>query len=1084
MGRGRLSTGPRAEDGCPVTVPDAMLSTVPLHTSVSPVFVGRAAELAALTDALTRAAEGAPQALLLGGEAGVGKTRLLEEFLERARAAGSVTTVGGCLELGADGLPFAPFTTALRGLRSAVDPAVLAAAAEGRESELVRLLPDLAAPATAAAPADRRDEYADADADGGRARLFEATAQLLERLAARRTLVVALEDLQWADRSTRELLGYLIRSLRACRLVLLATYRSDDIHRRHPLRPFLAEQDRLRTVLHLQVPRLTRAEVHAQMTGINGAEPDSALADEVHRRSEGIPFFVEELTATCASCSISDSLRDLLLVRLEALPEPSQRIVRLAAGGGSAVEHALLAAVARLGEDALLEALRAAVGANVLRPTDDGSGYHFRHALLSEAVREDLLPGELARISRRYAEALEADPGLVRDEERLARLAHYWYRGRDAAKALPAALAASVEARRRHAYAEEHHLLERVIELWDEVAEDTREALPALIVPRTFPRTDACGRAADTGRRARPPRFTDVLAEAVVAARTSGDVARAKVLTRRALARLDEHKDPLTAAWFQLRMAMLTEDVGGGDGWAHIARAQELVRGLPPSPVHAEILTSAAGWGMVHRPGREALATAVRAVELARIVGATAIELQARVTLGSLLAESGALEEGLTEMARARDEADEAGLTGVMTSAATTIAVELEAAGRSAQAAEEAARAAHVAQQRGRPNSYAGALAGQAEALLSTGAWERAAQLLDEARSAARAADVRAWVALLRARLAHGRGDPSALRAAVEEAVAALGPSRTLDPQKAVELRHHTMTLAAERGDLAEARAELARALDEGFRPGSHPQAWALLTGAACHEAATRGLPGACYGRATVLGRLRRAARQLPRPAAVWEGYALLLEAELARAEGRYEPALWEAAVRALESVGRPHPLAHARLHWAEALLEAGTPPAPGAPAPARLLREAHSTAELLGAVPLRTEAEQLAARTRTDLTAAAEEPPARQVPRAPSDPAASFGLTRRERDVLELVAEGLSNRQIAERLHIAPKTASVHVSNILAKLEVATRGEAAALAYRLRLVRPGSLPAPTAGTPRRTAPAPAGSPAPGPGRR
>ncbi|WP_415853057.1 ATP-binding protein, partial [Streptomyces albus] len=127
MGRGGLSTGPRAEDGCPVTVPDAMLSTVPLHTSVSPVFVGRAAELAALTDALTRAAEGAPQALLLGGEAGVGKTRLLEEFLERARAAGSVTTVGGCLELGADGLPFAPFTTALRGLRSAVDPAVLAA---------------------------------------------------------------------------------------------------------------------------------------------------------------------------------------------------------------------------------------------------------------------------------------------------------------------------------------------------------------------------------------------------------------------------------------------------------------------------------------------------------------------------------------------------------------------------------------------------------------------------------------------------------------------------------------------------------------------------------------------------------------------------------------------------------------------------------------------------------------------------------------------------------------------------------------------------------------------------------------------
>ncbi|WP_369208964.1 AAA family ATPase, partial [Streptomyces sp. PU-14G] len=463
-----------------------MLNTVPLTTTVSPVFVGRAAELAALTEALARAEAGTPQALLLGGEAGVGKTRLLEEFLERVRALGGTTTLGGCLELGAEGLPFAPFTTALRGLRRAVGPARLASAAEGREAELARLLPDLAVPAPAAA---QREEYADLSdgADGGRALLFEATAQLLERLAADRTLVVALEDLQWADRSTRELVGYLFRSTRACRLVLLATYRSDDVHRRHPLRPFLAEQDRLRTVLHLALPRLTRAEVRAQITGINGTEPDSELAEEVFRRSEGIPFFVEELTATRATCAISDSLRDLLLVRVEALPEAAQRVVRLAAGGGSAVEHALLAAVAGLGEEALLDALRAAVGGNVLRATDDGSGYHFRHALLREAVREDLLPGELARVNRRYAETLEADPSLVRAEERPARLAHYWHRGRDAAKALPAALSASVDARSRHAYAEEHHLLERVIELWDDVPEDVRKGLPGLTLPRTFP---------------------------------------------------------------------------------------------------------------------------------------------------------------------------------------------------------------------------------------------------------------------------------------------------------------------------------------------------------------------------------------------------------------------------------------------------------------------------------------------------------------------------------------------------------------------------------------------------------------------
>ncbi|WP_243083382.1 helix-turn-helix transcriptional regulator [Streptomyces sp. 891-h] len=1070
-----------------MSAPDAMLSDVPLQTAVSPVFVGRTAELAALTKALTRAGTGAPQALLLGGEAGVGKTRLLEEFLERARTAGGFTTLGGCLELGADGLPFAPFTTALRGLRSAVPPAVLAAAAEGREAELARLLPDLAVPGPAG---PQREEYDDG-ADGGRARLFEATAQLLERLAADRTLVVALEDLQWADRSTRELLGYLFRSVRACRLVLLATYRTDDIHRRHPLRPFLAEQDRLRTVLHLELPRLTRAEVRAQITGINGTEPASGLAEEIFRRSEGIPFFVEELTATEAACAISDSLRDLLLVRVEALPESAQRVVRLAAGGGSAVEHALLAAVAGLGEDALLEALRSAVGANVLRPTGDGSGYLFRHALLREAVREDLLPGELARISRRYAEALEAEPSLVPSEERLARLAHYWHRSRDAARALPAALSASVEARHRHAYAEEHQLLERAIELWDEVPEEARAGLPALRVPRTFPVAGTSGWA-DRHPFSHPPRFIEVLAEAVVAARISGDVARAKALARRALARLDETKDPLTAAWFQLKLGMLLEDTGKGDGWAQIAKAQELVRGLPPSAVHAEVLSSAASWGMVHRPGREALATAVRAVELARVVGATAIELGARVTLGTLLAESGDLEEGLAELARARDEADEAGVTSVMTCAAVNIAGTLEAVGRSAQAAEEAARAARVAHERGRPNSYAGALAGQAEALLSTGEWERAAELLDLAKGAARVADVRAWVALLRARLARDRGDLPGLADAVEEAVATMGSSPAVEPQKVVALRYFTMVLAAERGELVKARAELAAALEAGFPPGAHPYAWALLYAAASLEAELRGLPDAERGRGDVLAGVRRAARSLPRPAPVWEGCALLLEAELKRAEGENEPQLWEAAAQTLEPVGRPVPLARARLRWAEALLERGGGRRAGSRTPDHLLRQAHSVAARLGAAPLRAEAEQLAVRARIALDGAdgggaAERAPAGKGAAQPADPAESFGLTRRERGVLELVAEGRSNRQIAERLHIAPKTASVHVSNILAKLGVATRGEAAAMAFRLRLVGPngvsGSAPTPAPASPPASTPPRAAVRAPAPDR-
>ncbi|RSS81758.1 hypothetical protein EF919_39955, partial [Streptomyces sp. WAC02707] len=290
----------------------------------------------------------------------------------------------------------------------------------------------------------------------------ELTVRLLERLAADRTVVLVLEDLHWADTSTRHLFTYLLRTLRRGRIVVVASYRADDIHRRHPLRPLLAELDRLRTLRRIELPRFTRAEVHRQLTGILAAEPDPGLVEEVFERSDGNAFFVEELVvpheAGCAPGKLSDSLRDLLLVRFEALPEDAQRVVRIAAEGGSTVEYGLLAAVARLAEDDLIEALRAAVGANILLAVPDGDGYRSRHSLVREAVSDDLLPGERSRLNRRYAEALEADPALVRADERATRLATYWYHAHDPAKALPAVLRASVATRERHAYAEQLRL--------------------------------------------------------------------------------------------------------------------------------------------------------------------------------------------------------------------------------------------------------------------------------------------------------------------------------------------------------------------------------------------------------------------------------------------------------------------------------------------------------------------------------------------------------------------------------------------------------------------------------------------------
>jgi DNA-binding CsgD family transcriptional regulator len=1036
-----------------VSAADAMLGGVENRTAVSPVFVGRRQELAGLTDALDRADDGAPQALLVGGEAGVGKTRLLEEFLAAARRRGAVTAVGGCLELGADGLPFAPFATALRSLHRTLGDAELAAAVAGHEAELARLLPDL----KAAHPGDA-DRTPAGESENGRARLFELTALLLERLAAERTVVLALEDLHWADRSTRELLGYLFRSLQGARLVLVATYRADDIHRRHPLRPFLAETDRLRTVRRVELPRLTRAEVRAQIAGIQGvSDPEAELVETVFERTDGNPFFVEELTENCATCGISDSLRDLLLVRVEALPESAQQVVRLAAQGGSAVEHALLAAVCPLPETDLLDALRAAVGANVLLPTEDGEGYRFRHALLREAVDDDLLPGEGARLSRRYAQALEADPGLVRRPEvRATRLAHYWYRGRDAAKALPAVLAASVEARSRHAFAEQHQLLERALGLWDQAPQDVRAALRPVDHADAYP---AC--AADTVDAADDSlRFMDLLAETVVAARTGGELDRALVLARRALELLDERADPQRAAWFRGQAAILLEDLGRSGGLRELERAQQVLRGLPPTPVQAQILSLQAGWSMLYHPGPEALATAERAVELARLTGARTAELRSRVVLGVLILESGNTERGLEEMARARDQALSLGEFGAALNAEVNMAGELAAVGRVTDALTVAENAARTALEHGRADLCAYALADQAWVWLSLGDWTRADQLITEARTHVRAADARACLEILTATLALQRGDSDGLETALKTAYDLVGghPAQPKQPQQAIPLHWLATALHAERGEVAAARAEVDRALDEGFPPGQHRNAWPLLLTAAAHEARVRGLPSADAGRARILSRLTESARGLPRPAPLWEAHSLLLHAQLARAGGADDPAAWAEAVAVLESLEHPYLLAQARAGRAEALLGAsGAGRADARREVAELLGKAHTAADRLGARPLVAEVAQLAARAGVTLGDAGDR--AAEQSAAP-DPAESFGLTPRERAVLELVAAGRSNRQIAQSLYISPKTASVHVSNILAKLGAAGRTEAAAMAHRLRLVAPAGVPA------------------------
>ncbi|MGW7415344.1 helix-turn-helix transcriptional regulator [Streptomyces sp. NPDC054863] len=1070
--------------------------------SVSPVFVGRSSELSTLTDALARATAGEPQALLLGGEAGVGKTRLVEEFLAaaassaparavrapadparavraqaapapavplqavRAQAAPApadpvqaapaqapVVAVGGCVEIGAEGLPFAPFSAALRTLHRLL-PDELSAAAAGQEEELARLLPELSA--TPYAPYGLSTAPGRSAGEDATARLFELTVRLLERIAAQRTVVLVLEDLHWADASTRHLLSYLVRTLRSGRLVVLGTYRADDIHRRHPLRPLLAELDRLRTVRRIELPRFNRDEVHRQLTGILGSAPEPVLVDEVFGRSDGNAFFVEELAVSMGNgcrTSLTDSLRDLLLVRVEALPDDAQKVVRIVAEGCSTVEYRLLLAVARLTEDDLIEALRAAVGANLLLVAPGGDGYRFRHSLVREAVSDDLLPGERSRLNRRYAEVLEADPTLVRCEERAARLASHWYAAHDPAKALPAVLGAAVEARKRHARSEQLELLERALELWDDAPRDVRATLRPIDFAEVYP---PCG--CDPATTAL--RYLDVMAEATVAARLSGARERALKLAKRALRILDEdtgsgsysESDALRAAWFWVQRSKAVMGLARGDGWAELATAQELLRGLPPSAVHADILSLVAGWSMLNEPGPEAVATAEQAVEYARMVGAQDTELNARVTLGGLMVDSGDVERGFAELYEVRERALAENMVTVANRCYSNLPSLLEAVGRSRESVELCEEGIAYARAHGLQDAEHWVRGNQSDSFFSLGRWDEVAanSLLTE-RAAAPTVKPRAAAAVRRSSLALARGELAEAAEQLRTATQGYGPYDRM-PQHQLPLQRLALAIAAHEGRVRDARAELERAASGGFRPGIHRYVWPLLLAAAVMEAEVRGVPAADAGRTESLRLIRDQAKQQATGVPLWQAYDCWVGAELLRAEGRDTPDDWERTVTAFEPLERPYDLARVRLRHADSLLAAA--PGPTADAAGRaadrvraaeLLRLAGAVADLLGARPLADRVAELARRTRLAPAPAPVAAPAQQ---------SAFHLTPREHDVLRLVADGRSNRQIAETLFISPKTASVHVSNILAKLEVTGRGEAAAVAHRLDLFR------------------------------
>ena len=292
--------------------------------------VGRDTEIGLLRAEVERAWSGVTRCVLIGGEAGIGKTRLAGALVDLAgevEPAGRVAW-GQCVDLGADAMPYTPFLPVIRTLAADLGEKRLDGALGAGRVELARLLPDLGPSSVVV------------ESEVGRGRLFEAIARLLEHAAAERPLVVVLEDLHWADASTRELVSFLVRTLDDARVLLAVTYRADEMHRRHPLRPLLAELERHPRVSTLSVGRLDAAQVEVLLESLRADHPSRAVVADVVERSGGVPFYVEELATRTPGQPLPDTLRDLLLVRVEALSPAAQQVLAAAAVGGARVAHA------------------------------------------------------------------------------------------------------------------------------------------------------------------------------------------------------------------------------------------------------------------------------------------------------------------------------------------------------------------------------------------------------------------------------------------------------------------------------------------------------------------------------------------------------------------------------------------------------------------------------------------------------------------------------------------------------------------------------------------------------------------------
>ncbi len=662
--------------------------------------VGRAAELAALTDLVRRAGDGYGGAALVLGEAGIGKSRLVGEFGRLAREGGALVLMGECVALAYAELPFAPIVGALRSVvRDRTEPELskLFGAARG---ELARLLPELGDPAPGV------------PGSLGQGRLFELVLGVLSRLGQEHPLVLVVEDMHWADAASLDLVAFLIRNQRSERLATVLTARSDELSGEHPTRERLSEMERSGRAHRLELGPLNAEEVGEQVLGITGTRPTTALIRTLHERAQGNPFFTEELLAAGVDEALPAGLRDALLARVQRLSERGRSVVGAAAVAGRTVDHRLLAAVVRLDEAALIGALREAVAHQVL--ISDGLSYTFRHALLREAVYADLLAGERVPLHAALAGALRERPELASAPTgAAAEIAHHWAAAGEAEAALSTSITAGEEAARVYALQEARRHYDRVLDLWDRV----RDPEGVTGMSRSI-----------------------VLARAAEAHWLAGDEAPALALARSALEQPDLARDRTAAARIEERLATYLWSAGDSEGaLAAARRAVAWSAGGPTSADRARALCAEGRMLVMRSRNLEARERIEEALAIARLLGARAEEAEALNYLGCALSFLGDYPAAIDHLRSAVRIARETGLLARGLSQYENLSEILAEAGQLEHARDVAAEGMDAARELGMQRSYGLVITGRAaRCALALGRTAEAEELTSPALSSAR----------------------------------------------------------------------------------------------------------------------------------------------------------------------------------------------------------------------------------------------------------------------------------------------------------------------------------------------------------